>query len=293
MKALVIGGNRFLGRALVNELLKNGLEVTVLNRGNLRPSYNGVVSRLKADRNDPTQFSAAVAGRTFDVVYDMICTDPQTAQKSIEILKKITTRVILASTSFVYPYGQHIHEEQFDPAQYKIPDDFTGVGGSELRRLAEAVYSQRSGLRLTIARLPFVLGAEDSTGKLRKLVKKVFLKEDIYIPNKNARFSVVTVEDAARAMAKLALVFEDGPVNIASEVPVTMGQILKIVEDFSYRDVKYTEKGDAASVSLFSLKTDWYVDVSRLKRFDYVAKPPAQWLPALLEETVADVSRGG
>lgn len=292
MRALVIGGNRFLGKQLVNELLKHGFEVTTLNRGNLRPQYDGPVSQINVDRTQGVAMAAALSGKSFDVVYDMICADPQTAAATIEALRGVTTRVILASSSFVYPYGQHIHEEQFDPGHYTIPGQFAGLGGSELRRLAEAVYVQKSGFKVTIARLPFVLGAEDSTGKLKKLVRKVFLKEDIYIPNKNARFSVITVEDAAKAMAKLGVFFQDGAVNIASEVPVSMGQILKMVEELSYRAVRYTDKGDSDSISLFSLKTDWYVDTNRLRRLDFVAKPPSQWLPALLEQTVHEVNKG-
>lgn len=292
MKALIIGGNRFLGKALANELIRNGISVTTLNRGSLSPKYAGPVDHIKCDRNDIAAFQKAVNGKVFDVVYDMICTDPKVAADTAKSLEGVCGRLILASTSFVYPYGQHIHEEQFDPGNYSIPPDYLGLGSSELKRLTEAVYTQKTNLKVTLVRLPFVFGADDPSDKLKKIIKKIFFKEEIYIPNKSARFSVIAVEDAAKAMAKLGIYPSEGPINLASEIPVSMGQIIKIIEELSYRTASYTEKGDAKSISLFSLKTDWYIDTNRLKRLDFLAKPPIQWLPNLLEQIVNDVNKG-
>ena len=69
MRVLVIGGTLFIGRALVAELVKAGHEVTVLHR---KPKHDlgKKVANLEADRNHPESLKAALAGRTFDVVYD-------------------------------------------------------------------------------------------------------------------------------------------------------------------------------------------------------------------------------
>ena len=69
MKVLVIGGTSFIGRLLVEELLKLGHDVTVLHR---KPKHDlgRKVENLAADRNDPEAVKAAVAGRRFDAVFD-------------------------------------------------------------------------------------------------------------------------------------------------------------------------------------------------------------------------------
>ncbi|MBK9322335.1 MAG: NAD-dependent epimerase/dehydratase family protein [Bdellovibrionaceae bacterium] len=52
MKVLVIGGNRFFGRHLVEQLLEDGADVTILNRRNLNDRFGYQVQRLKADRQN-------------------------------------------------------------------------------------------------------------------------------------------------------------------------------------------------------------------------------------------------
>ena len=57
MKVLVIGGTLFIGRTLVQELLKAGHEVSVLHR---KPEHDlgKKVLNLQADRNDAVQIKA-------------------------------------------------------------------------------------------------------------------------------------------------------------------------------------------------------------------------------------------
>ena len=71
MNCLVIGGTQFIGRHLVAELLKAGHAVTVLHR---KPKHDlgRRVKNLTADRNDPKAMKAALAGKTFQVVFDNV-----------------------------------------------------------------------------------------------------------------------------------------------------------------------------------------------------------------------------
>ena len=67
----MIGGTLFIGRALVKELLKAGHEVTVLHR-KTRNNLGKKVAGITADRNDPDASKKALAGKSFDVVYDNV-----------------------------------------------------------------------------------------------------------------------------------------------------------------------------------------------------------------------------
>lgn len=63
MNVLVIGGNRFFGRHLVDLLLKEGIGVTLLNRGNLDDRFGEQIRRLKSDRQDPSALKEAIQGQ--------------------------------------------------------------------------------------------------------------------------------------------------------------------------------------------------------------------------------------
>src|SRR5260370_28939101 len=71
MKVLVIGGTLFIGKLLVEELLKEGHEVAVLHR-KPKHDFGRRVENLMADRNDAEALREALSGRRFDVVFDNV-----------------------------------------------------------------------------------------------------------------------------------------------------------------------------------------------------------------------------
>jgi nucleoside-diphosphate-sugar epimerase len=71
MKALVLGGSRFVGLHTVRELLARGHDVTVLNRGQTEAPLPAGVERLVADRRDGESMRAALEGKDWDAVFDV------------------------------------------------------------------------------------------------------------------------------------------------------------------------------------------------------------------------------
>lgn len=69
--SLVLGGSVFVGKHLVQQLIENGADVAVLNRGKTASELPPGVERLTADRTDHEQMGAALAGRDWDAVYDV------------------------------------------------------------------------------------------------------------------------------------------------------------------------------------------------------------------------------
>lgn len=55
MKILVIGGTKFFGIPMIKELLANGHAVTIATRGNTLDPFGDSVSRIKMDRQKPTE----------------------------------------------------------------------------------------------------------------------------------------------------------------------------------------------------------------------------------------------
>ncbi|MGN6726702.1 MAG: NAD-dependent epimerase/dehydratase family protein, partial [Tepidisphaeraceae bacterium] len=83
MNVLLIGGTGLISVGIIKHLKARGAKISMLNRGKRDPDFDPAVEQLTADRNDPAAFKAAVSGRTWDVVIDMICFTPEQADASI------------------------------------------------------------------------------------------------------------------------------------------------------------------------------------------------------------------
>jgi nucleoside-diphosphate-sugar epimerase len=71
MKVLVMGGTRFNGLALVNDLVRHGHDVTVFNRGQSEAVLPRAVRRLYGDRNNREQLTEILKKEDFDCVQDI------------------------------------------------------------------------------------------------------------------------------------------------------------------------------------------------------------------------------
>jgi dTDP-glucose 4,6-dehydratase len=76
-RTLVLGGSVFVGRHLVEELLRHGHEVTVLNRGLTPSELPPAVQRLTCDRKDPDAVRRVLADAHFDAVFDVSAYVPE------------------------------------------------------------------------------------------------------------------------------------------------------------------------------------------------------------------------
>ena len=67
-KVLVIGGNRFFGKNLVEKLIAADHEVYLLNRGKEKDCFKGRVQRLVCDRKDSRFLTKTLKPHSFDIV---------------------------------------------------------------------------------------------------------------------------------------------------------------------------------------------------------------------------------
>ena len=70
MKVLVLGGTRFFGIHLVDELLKSNCDVTIATRGLTSDSFGNKVKRIRLDRHDELSIINNLSDKYFDVIYD-------------------------------------------------------------------------------------------------------------------------------------------------------------------------------------------------------------------------------
>ena len=106
MKILVIGGTRYMGRMVVEELLERRDEVTIFSRGQTRPGWWEHVSHVEGDRTDPASFREGLGGKTFDAVIDTQAFEKAHVQMACETFEGRAGRYLVVSTGSVYLDGK-------------------------------------------------------------------------------------------------------------------------------------------------------------------------------------------
>lgn len=160
-RSLVIGGTLFIGRALVEQLLARGDQVTVMHRGHGTP-WGQRVGELRADRNDVAAVRAALAGRSFDVVYDNVydwergtTADMVVASARAAALGGALRRYVFTSSVAVFGSGLgHGEDSPMVPADYPVP--YSALKAESERALFRL--HREEGIPVTTIRPAFIYG---------------------------------------------------------------------------------------------------------------------------------------
>ena len=122
MRVLVIGGTLFIGRSLVTELVKAGHEVSILHR---KPEHDlgKKIANVQADRNDAESLRSALAGKSFDAVFDNVYDwEHGTTAAQVEATARLAgdhlQRYVFMSSVAAYGDGLNHHE-----GDALVPDD--------------------------------------------------------------------------------------------------------------------------------------------------------------------------
>ncbi len=112
MKACFLGGTGIISTDVVRVLLREGWEVTLINRGNRNGEIPGV-EQIICDVQDEAALTAAMVDRYFDMVADFICFHPAQAERDIRVFSGKTGQFIFISSASAYlkpPVGGTINE---------------------------------------------------------------------------------------------------------------------------------------------------------------------------------------
>ena len=108
----ILGGTRFVGRAIVEGALGRGNTVTMFNRG---ITNHGLFPGVETVIGDRTEDLYPLGRREFNAVIDVACNDPAAARVSAEALKGRVGRYVFVSTVSVYA-DQSTTEAQLEDA---------------------------------------------------------------------------------------------------------------------------------------------------------------------------------
>ncbi len=102
MKALFIGGTGTISSAVASLAVQNGIELTLLTRGNHSDFAPQGAELLTVDINDEDAVQELIGRRKFDVVADFIAFLPMQAERDIRLFSGKTRQYIFISSASAY-----------------------------------------------------------------------------------------------------------------------------------------------------------------------------------------------
>jgi 2'-hydroxyisoflavone reductase len=163
VRLLLLGGPRFLGRAVTDAALAAGHEVTFFNRGRTNPELYPEVERLVGDRAGELD---ALNGRSWDAVVDTCGYLPETVRASASALADSGTYCFVSSIS-VYRDFTKVNDEESPVAELgELPaDEVTDESYGPLKALCEDAARDVFGARALVLRPGLIVGPYDPTGR--------------------------------------------------------------------------------------------------------------------------------
>jgi 2'-hydroxyisoflavone reductase len=219
LSVLVLGGTRFVGRHVVETLLRRGHRVTTLTRGVTLDDLPQEVERLRGDRDEGPSGLSALTSRTWDACVDVSGYTAVHVRSSASGLRDRIGRYVYISAVSVYgdPSVRPVRETH--PTIMPVPEDVTDVNGETygpLKATCEGIVAEQFPGRSTILRPQIIVGPHDPSGRYPYWVKRAELGGEVLVPGDGTdHVQVVDVRDAARFVRKVVEQDIDGVYNIA------------------------------------------------------------------------------
>ena len=231
MKILVIGGTRFFGIHMVEELLKAGHEVTIATRGIAKDYYGKRVGRIILERTNEESMKNALKDKHFDVVIDKIAycsNDIKYAMDAINCDKYI----YMSSTSIYEPKHMNTQESDFDVNKKEVVwCDRMAFSYDEIKRQAEyALWQKYSDKNWIAVRYPFAIGKDDYTKRLRFYVEHTMKSIPMNIDNLDCQMGFICSDEAGKFIAFLVDKDFSGAINGSAEGTISLREIITYVE---------------------------------------------------------------
>lgn len=286
-KVLVIGGTRFIGIRLVQELFMNGNFVTVANRGKTADQFGNRIERLKMDLDDPESVKVALAGKEFDIVFDDLAYCSNYVREILENVK--CKKYIMLSSVRVYVEKEgfpNLTEDKFNAKMLDLKWENPSDGNySHGKRNAEAAVCQYFPEQEAVCvRIPYVTKTERLYFFCQHIVNGIPMK----IQDMDKFFSFVREQEVGEFLPWLAAQSYSGPINFGSTGVITYRNIIEYIEKKTGRKAIIDESnGD-------DVPFDWEsyeLNTSQVEKLGYLASNVNDWFWSLMDEYIARAKR--
>ncbi|WP_423745911.1 NAD-dependent epimerase/dehydratase family protein (plasmid) [Haladaptatus sp. SPP-AMP-3] len=298
--ALVIGGTRFIGRHLVTDLLDNGYDVTIFNRGNHDNPFADVdgVSHFEGDRTDDDALEAARDEVDPDIVIDCVAYKPREVRAATEIFADVDGYVYISSGS---AYSNEVLPKRENDTELcgctdeQATDDSHDSYGPRKAEGDRAIFeAAERGVNAMSVRPCIVYGPYDYTERLDFWIDRVNEHDRLVVPGDGQNvWHRAYAEDVASALRIVAEEGDPGEAyNVGDERLVTMDEMLSLIADALDTDVELVHASDR-ELSTADLSTDDYIlyrdyphvlDTNKLAALGWESTP----LDVAMERTVEE-----
>jgi nucleoside-diphosphate-sugar epimerase len=265
MNVLIIGGNLFFGKRLVKLLIEDNHQITMLNRQNRADDFGDKIKRIKCDRLNKSALKKAVTDTHWDIVFDQVCYDYDTAKNACEIFEGKTRHYIYTSSQSVYGTGREISEDYFRASTYQMMEKADrDKNYAEAKRQAEYAFEKYSRFPIAQVRFPIVIGPDDYTNRFNFHIKRIQNEEEIFFPNLDAEISFITSEDAARSLYHIALNHIEGPINCCNSNSISIRDFIQIIVSQVGKEMKLAKKSNEHNQSPYGIEQHWFMSNKKL-----------------------------
>jgi 2'-hydroxyisoflavone reductase len=224
LRLLVLGGTKFLGRAVVEDALERGHEVTTFSRGETNPGLFLDAEMLYGDRDGGLE---PLHGRSWDAVVDTSGYVPRVVRASAELLRAAVGRYCFVSSISAYedlsgPVDEESPvKELYDPESEDVDEHY-----GALKAACERVVQELCGDRALVVRPGLIVGPHDGSDRFTYWARRLARGGAILAPGPpERRVQFVDVRDLG---AWLVHALEDGRGGIfnATGEAVSWGELL-------------------------------------------------------------------
>lgn len=247
MQILVIGGTRFFGIHMVEELLKMGHDITIATRGQATDSFGDRVKRITIERTNEDSIRNAFKEKHYDVVIDKIAycsNDIKYVMENISCDKYI----YMSSTSVYAPKHMNTLETDFDGYSNDfVWCDRMAFPYEGIKRQAEyALWQKYSDRKWIAVRYPFAIGKDDYTKRLLFYVEHTMKSIPMNIDNLDYQMGYIRSDEAGKFIAFLVDKDVNGALNGSSGGTISIKEIIDYVEKKTGTKAIIDKEGDEA-----------------------------------------------
>lgn len=200
IRILILGGTRYLGKAIVNQITKEKFEIATLSRSEEKTEGKHFV----CDRKNSCELKKIFVNFSPNIILDMVNFDGEDSQSISDLYEQgfisELNHYIMISSFFVY---NHFDYQLF--SEKKLDENFTltNIEGYTKRKIQSELRLYTSNLMdiTSIFRLPFIFSADDYSNRFQRLCELSLIgSESIVEPS--FKYSLVRKDDAAKAIIK-------------------------------------------------------------------------------------------
>ncbi|GAA0270334.1 SDR family oxidoreductase [Halobacterium noricense] len=287
--ALVVGGTRFVGRHLVEELLAHDYRVTTFNRGKHDDPFaeDDRVHHVQGDRTDRKALLTAKREVEPDAVFDCVAYKPREVEHAIDVFGGVDAYVYVSSGSAYADEDVPKREDETTlescTAEQATDDSMETYGARKAAGDRIVFEAAERGVNAMSVRPPVVYGPQDYTERLAYWVDRVAEHDEAVVPGDGTNlWQRVYVEDVARGLRLVAEEGEPGEAyNVGDRNAVTLDRMLDLIADALGTDIGrvYTSPRELDIVDLaledFPLYRDYphVLDTSKVEALGYESTP--------------------